>query len=173
MKKLLPILGAALLLCVLPAHAADVDEGDNGNAPPGARTTDVVATTEVPSPVLPMVDPMPQYWITIDLRPTAFSFNPNFMNHEMPTPIIPKGFGVKIIVPDPIEPDSGCNARQTKACAALCKKNMQKLVACEVDIVFNDDGTTTRTLLCTGYTPGTTPEVAGSRLITTEYKIAD
>ena len=44
---------------------------------------------------LPMVDPMPQYWITIDLRPTAFSFNPNFMNHEMPTPIIPKGFGVE------------------------------------------------------------------------------
>jgi hypothetical protein len=178
-KRLLSILGAAMLLCVLPANAATKDaEGDNPGVP-GARTLTPeeeaarANVTEDPSPIFPAPAQMPQYWITIDLRPTPFSFNPDFIATEMPTPIIPKGWGVKIIVPDPPDPDSGCNTAQNKKSGDLCKKQKQKLASCEVNIVFNDDGTPSRTLICQCYTPGATPEVAGTVLDTTEYRIAD
>ena len=178
MKELLSILGAALLLCVLPANAANdylLDDCDP-NVPNARNLTPEEEAarqglTEAPTPLLPRVA-MPQYWITIDLRPTAFAFNPQFINPEMPTPIIPKGFGLKIIVPDPPDPDSGCNAAQTKKCSGLCGKAKKMLISCEVDVQWNDDGTTIRTLICTCASPND-PRIAGSSVNTTEIRVAD
>ena len=173
MKRLLSILGAALLLYVLPAYAEPFDPDDGEPNVPWARNKEFVGDLkEDPTPMLPRVEPMPQYWITIDLRPTAFSFNPQFMNREMPTPTVPKGFGVKIIMPDPIDPANGCNATQSKKCQELSSKAKQMLISCEVDVLWNEDGSTSRTLVCTCASPND-PRIAGSIVNTTEIRVAD
>jgi hypothetical protein len=115
---------------------------------------------------------MPQYWITIDLRPTAFSFNPSFMNSEMPTPIIPKGFGVKIIIPDPIDPDSECDTSQVRKCKDACGKVGKVFVTCEVQFEWQPDGTAVRTVTSTCMDPND-PHVAGSVINTTQIRFAD
>lgn len=114
----------------------------------------------------------PSGWVTIDMREPAFAFNPQFINPEVPRAIVPMGWGLKIIMRDVPEPDSGCNATQTKKCTSACAKQGKSLAGCDVDIRWNEDGSTTRYLICSCYSPSVgPPQVAGSSLMTSEIKL--
>lgn len=174
----LPRALARVLMCSAMAIAlgaatialAGIEDGPDPGGVRGVHgAKSATAITEDPSPV---TSGLP--FVVIDMRPVAFTFNPLFINPEVPRAIVPKGWGVKIIMPYIPEPDSGCNGPQTKQCTSACSKQGKSLSSCELDVQWNADGTTTRYLVCTCYSKGAgLPEVAGSSVPTTEVRLAD
>jgi hypothetical protein len=149
---------------------AAIQDGPDGVDPLGLRG---VAVTEDPAPVTTAM-PFGVDYIVIDLRPTAFSFNPQFINPEVPRAIVPKGFGLRIIVPDPVEPESECSAAQSRKCAIACGKSGTTLVSCDVQFEWQPDGTATRTLYCTCAAGGATPKnIAGSFARTVKLRFVE
>jgi len=146
------------------AHAGIDDSADPVGVVKGA--------TPITEDPVPVTTADPKFWVTLDMRPAALAFSSIFTNPENPSPTVPKDWGVKIIMPDPIDADSECNATQVRKCNTACGKQRQMLVSCDVQFEWQPDGTATRTVTCTCASP-MDPKIAGTVANVTEIKLRD